>query len=524
MRSRPWRWVLLELGVVCALAACYRPAPTQEPRLKEPSDRATSSTSVAGTAAPTGPVAPTLAPSPSPAYPDTYSGTPTPDPTPVAREIGGGELYVVQPGETLTAIAAVFGCTVEEIVAANGLISADSIRAGQTLHIPTAATETGPSVKLIPDSEMVYGPAYIGFHVGDFCTDQGGYLADHREEVEGEWLTGAEIVQLVSLRFSVGPRVLLTLLEMRSGWVTNPQPAEGTLARPLGYVQGYQEGLYQQLSWAAARLNEGYYGWKRGDRETVRPASGVRVAIAPGLNAGTAGVQNCLAELAASRDEWLTMVQPDGFVDTYEGLFGNPFGYTVDPLVPSDVTQPELRLPWESGQTWYLTSGPHGGWGPGSGRAALDFVPGDRLHGCAPSAEWVTAAAPGLVVRSENGEVLVDLDGDGFEQSGWVLLYLHIQAEGRVEQGTYLGRGQRIGHPSCEGGFAEATHLHFARRYNGEWIPAGSGPCPMVLSGWRAHEDVMPYDGTMTRGDEKRVACECWDDELNGLVSDNETP
>jgi murein DD-endopeptidase MepM/ murein hydrolase activator NlpD len=125
------------------------------------------------------------------------------------------------------------------------------------------------------------------------------------------------------------------------------------------------------------------------------------------------------------------------------------------------------------------------------------------------------------VLRSENGEVLVDLDGDGFEQSGWVLLYMHVAAQDRVEPGTILQRGQRIGHPSCEGGYADATHLHFARRYNGEWMPAGSGPVPMVLSGWTAYEAVMPYEGTLTRGDEVRAACECWNDDLNGLVSDN---
>jgi hypothetical protein len=98
---------------------------------------------------------------------------------------------------------------------------------------------------------------------------------------------------------------------------------------------------------------------------------------------------------------------------------------------------------------------------------------------------------------------------------------MHVSAEGRVEAGSTLQRGQRIGSPSCEGGFADATHLHFARRYNGEWIPAGSGPVPMVLSGWQVHEDVMPYEGTLTRDDQVRTACECWDDELNGLVSDN---
>jgi LasA protease len=232
-------------------------------------------------------------------------------------------------------------------------------------------------------------------------------------------------------------------------------------------------------------------------------------------------VQNCLAGLSSTLDEWLALAGPGGFLATYERLFGNPFTYTVDPLVPPDLVQPELRFPWEFGTTWYFTSGPHGGWGSGSGRAALDFAPSERFLGCAPSGEWATAAASGRVLRSENGVVIMDLDDDGFEQSGWVLLYLHIDTAGRVEAGTYLQQGQRIGHPSCEGGVSEATHVHLARRYNGEWIPAGSGPVPMVLSGWTAHEDLVPYEGTLTRGDEVRTACECWEDDINGLVSDN---
>jgi len=512
-RLRRWFFVMW-VGVVCVTPACACPAPVQPTQQVEP------------TASPT-PVA-TATLDPSPAYPGVYTGTPTPNPigcslsAPATGLNGAGvESYVVQPGETLSLIAVVFGCTVEEIAAANGLPDANSISAGQTLYIPITATETGPYLKLIPDSELVYGPAYIHFDPEGFVAGQGGYLAGYTEEVEGRTLTGAEIVQLVSQRFSVGPRVLLTLLELRAGWVTQPQPADETLVFPLGHAQSYHEGLFQQLSWAAVRLNEGYYGWKRGDRTTVRLANGVRAAIAPGLNPGTAGVQNCLAELSATWDEWLALTGSDGFLATYGRFFGNPFAYTVDPLVPADLAQPELRLPWEAGRTWYFTGGPHGGWGNGSGRAALDFVPGDKLVGCASSREWVTAAAPGLVVRSESGEVLVDLDGDGFEQSGWVLLYMHVGAQDRVEPGTILQRGQRIGHPSCEGGYADATHLHFARRYNGEWIPAGSSPVPMVLSGWTAHEDVMPYEGTLTRGDEVRTACECWNDDLNGLVSDN---
>jgi LasA protease len=232
-------------------------------------------------------------------------------------------------------------------------------------------------------------------------------------------------------------------------------------------------------------------------------------------------VQNCLAELSSTWDEWFDQTGPVGYAASYQRLFGNPFAYTVDPLVPPELTQPEMQLPWEVGETWYLTGGPHGGWAEGSGRPALDFVADAEYLGCTPSRHWVTAAADGRVVRSAEGQVILDLDGDGYEQSGWVLQYLHIHTDGRVETGAFLQQGERIGHPSCEGGFSEATHLHIARRYNGEWIPAGTGSTPMVLSGWTAHDGGSPYDGTMTRGSEVRTACECWEESINGLVSQN---
>ena len=212
------RWSLFFwVCVLCATATCTRPVPGQLPEKGTAIGQA-ESPALAAPAATSAPV-----PSPSPAYPGIYTGTPTPNPTPAGRSNGTGlESYVVQPGETLGLIAAAFGCTVEEITAANGLPNPDNIRAGQTLVIPVTATRTGPALKLIPDSELVYGPACIHFDLADFVARQGGYLAGYVEEVEGRLLTGTEIVQLVSQRFSVGPRMLLTLLELRSRWVTPP--------------------------------------------------------------------------------------------------------------------------------------------------------------------------------------------------------------------------------------------------------------------------------------------------------------
>lgn len=50
------------------------------------------------------------------------------------------EFYTIQQGDTLSAIAASFGVTVADIVAANGLPNADAIQAGQKLAIPGNGT------------------------------------------------------------------------------------------------------------------------------------------------------------------------------------------------------------------------------------------------------------------------------------------------------------------------------------------------------------------------------------------------
>jgi murein DD-endopeptidase MepM/ murein hydrolase activator NlpD len=120
----------------------------------------------------------------------------------------------------------------------------------------------------------------------------------------------------------------------------------------------------------------------------------------------------------------------------------------------------------------------------------------------------VTAISDGLVIRSENGEVVVDLDQDGLEQTGWTILYMHMAEEDRVPVGTKVKTGDRIGHPSCEGGVSTATHVHLARRYNGEWIPAG-GTLPFVLDGWQVSGEATEYDGRLAKGADVKAACEC---------------
>ncbi len=427
------------------------------------------------------------------------------------------QVYVVRKGDTLSGIAGRFGCDLEGLAAENSLDDANNLLVGQRLELASCQTETGPVTWLLPNSEFVNGPAYVDFDIEAFAQEQGGYLPNHTEKISGKVRTGPEVVALVAQHYSVGPRMLLAILEMKSGWLTNPTPVSDARDFPMGYKGGGWELLYWQLAWAADELNKGYYDWRGRGMTPIVWRDKTATNYDPSLNAATAGLQRFFSK-NAGREQWETWLGdgPEGFAATYRRLFGDPDQYAIEPLISADTTQPSLALPWSPGELWYFTSGPHGGWEEGSAWAALDFVPPEKGLGCRLAESWATAAASGLVIRSQHGEVMIDLDGDGHEETGWVLFYLHMASEGRVDVGTRVKQGDPIGHPSCEGGISEATHLHIARKYNGEWI-AADGPLPFVLSGWVAHSSDNSYDGTLTQGDQVRTACECWDKKFNGI-------
>jgi murein DD-endopeptidase MepM/ murein hydrolase activator NlpD len=112
-----------------------------------------------------------------------------------------------------------------------------------------------------------------------------------------------------------------------------------------------------------------------------------------------------------------------------------------------------------------------------------------------------------VILRAENGAVIQDVDNDGLEQTGWTVLYMHVDTDGRARAGTFVPAGGKIGHPSCEGGVSSGTHLHLARRYNGEWIPADQD-LPFNLDGWTTVGLGYEYDGYLVK-DEQTV--EAWD-------------
>jgi LasA protease len=407
--------------------------------------------------------------------------------------------YETQPGDTLPALALRFGVEPDQIASAASIPPYTLIDPGQLLYIPnTLSDEVLYPWALLPDSEIVYSPSAADFDIAGYISQAGGYLSTYSETIDGEYYTAAQSVERAALETSTNPRILLSALEFQSGWVRGNPRSTNTLY-PMGFVVSKYEGLYKQLILTQRQLTIGYYGWRTGSY-TQLPL-GIRVH--PELNAGSVAVQHLFSVLY-KEDNWRqALYGPDNFTRLHTDMFGDPWARAaqVEPLFHAGIQQPALELPFRAGEPWNLTGGPHAAWGIGSAQGGLDFrsfTPGTRLHrlrcvGCGCRAGNRNSLGNGLVV--------LDLDGDGKEQTGWSLLYLHIATTNRAASGTYLNSDDSIGHPSCEGGVSTGTHIHLARKYNGEWI-AADGPLPFTLSGWVAFAGEKNYQGGLIKGSE----------------------
>ena len=417
-------------------------------------------------------------------------------------------VYYAQSGDSIGVLAIRFGVEAQEITSASPLPEEGFIPVGQLLLIPNRLNQTSSNLKLFPDSEVVNSPSSVDFDVTTYVDQAGGYLSTYKEQVyaHGE-MSGAAIVEKVSKEFAIHPRLLLALIEHQTGWVYGPKPEdEFSQWYPLG-IKMDAAGLHHQLVQAAGLIESGYYGWREGTLVTTDFQDGWRMRLAAELNCGTVGLMQFFSTLYHFEDWSNNLYGEDGFIATYSRMFGDPWviAQEHEPIFTPDVLQPELILPFEPGIVWAYTVGPHAAWGAADVRAALDFSPPTAESGCHTNWNWVTAAAAGLVVRSEEGVVVVDYDGDGYEQTGWNIIYLHIATTDRVPVGTWLEAGDRIGHPSCEGGKSTGTHLHIARKYNGEWVPA-EGPLAFVMSGWKTKSGSEYLQGWLVKGEEVRQA------------------
>ncbi len=429
---------------------------------------------------------------------------PIPTSTPyVSRpEFRPGELvaYTVQTGDTVAGLSGRFNTTEEEILAANTIIPHDvsMLPPGMPMEIPIYYLPLwGSQFQILPDPAFINGPAAVEFDTQSFVDAYPGWIREYSDYVGTERRNGADIVDYVATNFSISPRLLLALLEYQASALTQLDAPKTPYT--LGYVDAVSyPGMYLQLVWAANTLNNGYYGWRKGSLLEFDRTDGTLEHPDPWQNAASVGIQYYFSRIQAGV-AYERAIGAEGLLETYTELFGDPWQDTR-PHIPGSLEQPALQLPFPRLATWTYTGAPHTGWGKGAPFAAVDFAPPSDTSGCftADPKHFVAAVANGMVTRVDTGVVVLDLDMDGDERTGWSIFYLHIASRDRAKLGAILNTGDPIGYPSCEGGTSTGTTLHIARKYNGEWMIADSS-LPFNMEGWIPHSGTAAYEGTLSR-------------------------
>ncbi len=439
---------------------------------------------------------------------------PLPTPLPTRPSYQPGELvdYTAQTGDNLDALAARFNTTVREIRTANPIIpdSATTMPAGMPMKIPIYFRPLwGSPYQILPDGLFINGPAQRDIDLIAFVDGQPGWLKNYVEYVGGQNRRGAEVVLYVATNYSISPRLLLTIAEYQAGALSNPTPPGADEQYPLGKNDFRKVGFYRQLAWASDVLNKGYYNWRAGKLLSFEHLDSRLERPDPWQNAATVALQYYFS-LTLDGEAFQRAISSVGIQKTYQDLFGDPW-QGVEPHIPGSLIQPQMLLPFPAGPAWAFTGGPHNAWGEeDSPLAALDFAPPAMVSGCVPTEQWATAVADGTIVRTGTGIAVLDLDGDQDERTGWVVFYLHLETGTIPGVGTHLKAGDPIGRPSCEGGTSTGTHVHIARKFNGEWILA-EGALAFNMEGWVARNGSAPYLGMLSSSGRTVSACVCSD-------------
>lgn len=353
---------------------------------------------------------------------------------------------------------------------------------------PTPASISDP---LFDPQRLSYAHAFSGPEIQAYLEQRGSALREVRFQVGSRSQSFTETLVGLSSLYSLNPRLLLALLELHGGLVSDPRPAAGQLAWAMGFQGDGRSGLYAQLRWAARELRFATRDFALAPAQPLPPlrfAGGDTIDLDP-----SAGISRYVLSrvLAPTTSPAGLSSRLDGLVNTYTRLFEDPRYAPVGWPAPA---QPFLSRPME--QTAEVTSFfdhqtpflQEDGtlftyWGREEtdvnfaydGHTGWDYAmaPPDR----------VLAAAPGLVVFAGNSDdgcatparaVIID-HGNGYRT-----LYWHLNSIA-VESGQPVARGDLLG-VAGESGCAIGAHLHLQVQYLGRdvdpygWCGAGADP------------------------------------------------
>ncbi len=321
------------------------------------------------------------------------------DATPV-----GGRIYVVQPGDTLSEIAARFEVDVASLASRNGLANPDHIEVGQELVVDQAPASLRAEPRA-PESNLAEGTDLLRVQAWPWPPVQGQSLA--------VWLDAR---RPISFELSLDGAADPVVSQGRRGWALVPLPA---LIRP-------------------------------GDHRLNVDAGNTTIAITVPVEAGTFEMYHVPAAVSRPILDQGRKVQSETV--RLKELTGEQS--------PSDWT-PSSRFQSPLAGAYPHTS-PYGSRRTYEPNPAVSAHEGEDFS--APAGTDVTAPAAGVVVLAEplfvRGNAVVLDHGNGVFTGYWHMSELAVRQGERVEAGQLLGR---VGST----GLSTGAHLHWELRVNG---------------------------------------------------------
>ncbi|MCF2825951.1 MULTISPECIES: M23 family metallopeptidase [unclassified Pseudoalteromonas] len=279
---------------------------------------------------------------------------------------------------------------------------------------------------------------------------------------------------------SINPKLLLALMELESGVISNPD--KQSLSAPFGKLS-HEQGFDAQVKDVALNLSARYYAFQK-----LRDEG--KAKKLPAVNEATVALAD------------LTHTSANKLLDTYQTLFnGESLALKADRNIAFSEwasTQAvsaasfSMSFPWPSGYAWY-SGGAHSNTGSGYPYSSLDFNNGSG--GWGSNTPWVQAAHGGTVTRYSACNIRVT------HSSGYSTQYYHMESlqyntGDVISAGAWLGRyADDKATALCQGGQSTGPHVHFSLLYNGGHISLHN----WYISGYRIDVGNSNYDDNCNR-------------------------
>jgi murein DD-endopeptidase MepM/ murein hydrolase activator NlpD len=402
---------------------------------------------------------------------------------------------------------------------------------------------------IITDYRLRADEGFLEEQIQQFLNKQPGPLKSYSETIyAGYNQSAARSLAVFSLTAEVNPKVLLTLLEVKSKLLSSPTPPQSAIDFALGFDKLDRKGFSKQLVAAAGLLSDrwSYYDVKT----TLIFKDGSTAPASTLINRGTYAVQATLA-FTTDPATWQNQAGlTDGsFYQTYKTFFGDPLspdprpagaGQTAPaPFLARPFNPAGLSLPGDVDGKGHRNNAPGAPASDGLDyNSPLDAginnyfdheypsnlagTPGNPPDNAAPaiflayrgrevpnSPTWergysghngidfnlaagtpILAAASGRVVSADWGgcgkTVILD------HNNGYRTLYLHLDGNDNVGLGQEVGQGHvvgKVGHLNCT-----PPHLHFGVQFNFQHIdPFGFCPNTVQADPWEAKSGAKSF-------------------------------